>query len=83
MSVDGTQAVTVTVKVDDSNSAGGSASSKCQMSSLTPRFTHEEKEILYTLFHQHEEVIDIKFRKKQRSIKVFGTRCLGANCAGI
>ncbi|XP_037935675.1 regulatory protein zeste [Teleopsis dalmanni] len=35
--------------------------------SLTPRFTTEEKEILYSLFHQHEEIIDIKFRKKQRS----------------
>ncbi|XP_023293989.2 regulatory protein zeste [Lucilia cuprina] len=77
MSTDGTQqAVTVTVKVDDTisgagggNSSGsGTTGGKChQMSSLTPRFTHEEKEILYTLFHQHEEVIDIKFRKKQRS----------------
>ena len=69
MSADGTQqqAVTVTVKVDESvNSAGGTTTGKCQMS-LTPRFTHEEKQILYALFHQHEEVIDIKFRKKQRS----------------
>lgn len=68
MSSDGSQGVTVTVKVNDiQTSPGGSNSGKCQMSSLTPRFTHEEKEILYALFHQHEEVIDIKFRKKQRS----------------
>lgn len=33
----------------------------------TPRFTPEEKEVLYTLFHHHEEVIDIKCRKKSRS----------------
>lgn len=69
MSADGSQGVTVTVKVDDSVTAGGSGGTsggKCNMS-LTPRFTHEEKEILYALFHQHEEVIDIKFRKKQRS----------------
>lgn len=69
MSADGSQGVTVTVKVDDSVTAGGSGGAsggKCNMS-LTPRFTHEEKEILYALFHQHEEVIDIKFRKKQRS----------------
>jgi len=34
---------------------------------LIPRFTAEEKEVLYTLFHLHEEVIDIKHRKKQRN----------------
>ncbi|XP_075155231.1 zeste [Haematobia irritans] len=73
MSADGSQTATVTITVEDgtannnSGSAGGSGgSSKCQMA-LTPRFTHEEKDILYNLFHQHEEVIDIKFRKKQRS----------------
>lgn len=76
MSADGSQATTVTITVEDGSAAaannsnggqsGGGNSSKCQMA-LTPRFTQEEKEILYTLFHQHEEVIDIKFRKKQRS----------------
>lgn len=66
VAVDG---VTVTVKVDndsDGNHQQSSAGRGHHMS-LTPRFTHEEKEILYTLFHQHEEVIDIKYRKKTRS----------------
>lgn len=69
MSTDGSQAATVTITVEDgsaANNTSAGSSSKCQMA-LTPRFTQEEKEILYTLFHQHEEVIDIKFRKKQRS----------------
>ncbi|XP_017471338.1 PREDICTED: regulatory protein zeste [Rhagoletis zephyria] len=49
-------------------SAGASgAGNKTGQLTLTPRFTQEEKEILYSLFHEHEEVIDIKFRKKQRS----------------
>lgn len=45
---------------------GGNSSAKNQLP-LTPRFTAEEKEVLYTLFHLHEEVIDIKHRKKQRN----------------
>lgn len=49
-------------------SAGASGTGgKAGQITLTPRFTQEEKEILYSLFHEHEEVIDIKFRKKQRS----------------
>lgn len=74
MSTDGSQPATVTITVDDVSAANNSTgsvggpggSNKCAMA-LTPRFTQEEKEILYSLFHQHEEVIDIKFRRKQRS----------------
>lgn len=29
----------------------------------TPRFTHNEKSLLYKLFQDNEDVIDIKFRK--------------------
>ncbi|KAI9589866.1 hypothetical protein GQX74_008034 [Glossina fuscipes] len=77
MSTDGSTAGQVTTSiVDDGSSsqgatgaaggAGTSAGGKCQMP-LTPRFTQEEKDILYSLFHQHEDVIDIKYRKKNRS----------------
>lgn len=45
---------------------GGSGGNKSQLP-LTPRFTAEEKDVLYGLFHLHEEVIDIKHRKKQRN----------------
>uniref|UniRef100_A0A1B0A136 Regulatory protein zeste n=1 Tax=Glossina pallidipes TaxID=7398 RepID=A0A1B0A136_GLOPL len=77
MSTDGSTVGQVTTSiVDDGSSsqgatgaaggAGTSAGGKCQMP-LTPRFTQEEKDILYSLFHQHEDVIDIKYRKKNRS----------------
>ncbi|KAL5277931.1 z family protein [Megaselia abdita] len=32
----------------------------------TPRFTHSEKSLLYKLFQENEDVIDIKFRKVSR-----------------
>lgn len=48
------------------NNGSTASSSKGQLP-LTPRFTAEEKDVLYTLFHLHEEVIDIKHRKKQRN----------------
>lgn len=48
------------------NNSSTASSSKGQLP-LTPRFTAEEKDVLYTLFHLHEEVIDIKHRKKQRN----------------
>ena len=44
-----------------------SGSNKSAQQSLTPRFSQEEKDILYELFNQHCEVIDIKLRKKQRN----------------
>lgn len=49
------------------NNGGSTASSSKGQLPLTPRFTAEEKDVLYTLFHLHEEVIDIKHRKKQRN----------------
>lgn len=49
------------------NTGGNGTGGKSGQITLTPRFTQEEKEILYSLFHEHEEVIDIKYRKKQRS----------------
>lgn len=51
----------------NSNNNGSTAGSSKGQLPLTPRFTAEEKEVLYTLFHLHEEVIDIKHRKKQRN----------------
>lgn len=51
----------------NSNNNGSTAGSSKGQLPLTPRFTAEEKDVLYTLFHLHEEVIDIKHRKKQRN----------------
>ncbi|XP_053952189.1 regulatory protein zeste [Anastrepha ludens] len=64
--------VTTTVNgANEHNAANSTVASsvgnKTGQMTLTPRFTQEEKAILYSLFHEHEEVIDIKFRKKQRS----------------